>query len=604
MYNSEEDAQINVGQSKPRYYEKPGQTTGYLKQKWFAFGCLSAIIILFIIAIVSISSLMILGRRKPAQVKTGTYLTLQLSGAIEEHKELDQDMFSLSKTLSARDIVNRINIAKDDPNISGIILEPRFLAAGYATLNEIIDALSRFKESGKPVYAYLDLAANRDYYLVSAADKIYLNPSASSGIYLSGVGISSLYMKDMLNKLGVEMTVVHAGDYKGAGETLTRMNMSPQFRESVTDLLDDLYLQLLEDVAQRRNLSFDHIREVYETRRDLLINQDYALDMNIVDQLASREMMLNSLGIEDNRLMKIENYQSKPSLPKVHHKVAVVYLQGSISVPTDSFTQQSINSRKFANIVKTIDKDPAIAAIVLRINSPGGAALESDKIYHQITKLNTTKPIVISMSDVAASGGYYIAAPGDYIFADPYTITGSIGVVAMIPNLYNTGQKIGINPQTIYRGKYSNFMNIWEKPNPADIIALQRSLDSTYDEFKQRVVDGRGMTQTNVERVAKGRIWSSKSALENGLIDEIGTLDRAVEKAAELAGLPDYRTVYLPETQTFFDLIMEKRFGINVFQDLVRSSISIDERLEYTEQLYRSIKNEPIQMLSPVIFVD
>ncbi|MBW6515120.1 MAG: signal peptide peptidase SppA [Candidatus Cloacimonetes bacterium] len=584
---------------------RPIENKGYIKQKWFAFGCLSAVILIIIFLLVALSGIIMLGRSKIEPIPTGTYLNLRIVGALEEYREIDQDLFSFTTTLSARDIIDRINKAANDPNIKGIILEPRFVAAGYSTLNEITIALENFKAKGKPVYAYLEMAANRDYYLASVSTEIFLHPSASSGIYLSGVGVSSLYMKDLFDKLGVEWTILHSGEFKGAGEEFSRREMSPQMRQSLTLLLDDLYSQLLTDISSLRNLDFNIIREIYEDRPEFLINQDYALEMDIVDFLASRDDMLDMLGISEDKVMRISRYRTRTSSRTGHsNKVAVVYLQGSITIPSSSFGQNIISAGKVKNIIADIEKDPSIKAIVLRIKSPGGSALESDKIYQQLIKLKSTKPLVVSMSDIAASGGYYIAAPGDYIMADPYTITGSIGVAAMIPNLHQTGQKIGVNPQTMYRGKYTNFMNTWERPNPSDILALQRSLDSTYEEFKERVSTGRNMTSEEVEKVAQGMIWSSKRALANNLIDDIGNLDQAVEKAAELANMIDYQTVYLPETKTLWELLLERRFDRSIILSIITSNVITDERLEDLRKIYTAIKNDPVQMLSPLLYVD
>lgn len=597
------DVNNNSTNTQPRRYH-PVKSESFLKQKWFAIGCLTPFILLMVISLVSLSSIAMLSRRRVQHLPAGTFLHLRLSGIMEEHRELDQDILSFTKTLSVREIISKINQAADDPNIYGIILEPSFVSAGYSALNELTLALNGFKERGKPIYAYLELASNRDYYLASVATEIFLNPSASSGIYLSGVGITSLYMQEMFAKLGIEWTILHSGEFKGAGEEFSRNEMSPQMRQSLTMLLDDLYSQLLNDLADKRSLDFDKIRKVYEERTDFFINREYALDLELVDYLSTKEDMLIFLGVNDNRIVKISKYRSKPASLRYHSQIAIVYLQGSIAMSSGNFGQNVISAEKVKKIIDDIEQDPAVKAVVLRINSPGGSALESEKIYHQLKKLQATKPVIVSMGDMAASGGYYIAALGDYIFADPYTITGSIGVASLIPNFYQTGQKIGVNSQTISRGKYTNFMNLWERPNPSDIAALQRSMDSTYEEFKSRVSEGRSMSLDSVEKVAQGRIWSSRRALDSNLIDAVGTLDQAIEKAAELANLSDYRTIYLPETQTIWEMLLERRFDSNVITGIIKRYILADERIEYIHHLYSSIKNDPVQMLSPIIFVD
>jgi len=587
---------------KREYRQLPSR--GYLKQKWFAFGCLTAILLLIISSILVFSGLMLLSRQKKDPIRPDTFLNLQISGMIEEHREIDQDFFYFSRNPSARQIIDKINAAVEDDRIVGIILEPSFVISGYATLNELVIALERFKARGKPIYAYLETASNSDYYLASVADQIYLHPSASSGILLSGIGISSLYMKDLLDKLGVEITVLHAGDYKGAGENFTRMEMSPEFRESAAELVDDIYENLLDNLSKQRDWEPGQWRAIFEEREELFIKGDYALEEGVVDQLASRETMLEELGINSEHILSSGKYNPRASFRGERAKIAVVYLQGAIMLPTGGFNQNYISSQKVEKIFKKIEKDRRITAVVLRVDSPGGSALESEKIYQQIKRLNISKPIVISMGNSAASGGYYIAAAGDYIVADPYTITGSIGVAAMIPNLEQMGKKIGVRPHTISRGKYSNFLNLWEGQDQESIAALQRSLDDTYIEFKERVAEGRSIPYNEVEAVARGRIWSSHKALEVGLIDEIGNLDRAIRKAAEMALIVDYQTIYLPETKTLFELLLEKRFDLRVLTDVIYNSIYTDEKLRAAERLFQIVKNEPLQMLSPVDAVE
>ncbi len=589
----------NIKSAQQREYRSL-PSRGYIKQKWFALGCLTAILLLIISSIMVFSGLMLLGRQKKDLVRSDSYLNLQMSGMIEEYREIDQDFFYFSRTDTARQLIDRINNAADDDRIAGIILEPSLVISGYATLNEIIVALERFKSRGKPIYAYLETASNSDYYLASIADKIYLHPSASSGILLNGVGISSLYMRDLLDKLGIKMTVLHAGDYKSAGENFTRMEMSPEFRESATVLVDDIYENLLNNLTRQRGWELTQVKEIIEEREDLFIKGDYALESGAVDQLASREAMLEELGIGSDQLLSSGRYSKKTSLSGERTRIAVVYLQGMIMLPTGGFNQNFISSQKVERIFEKIEKDRRIMAVVIRVDSPGGSALESEKIYQQIERLNLTKPIVISMGNTAASGGYYIAAAGDHIVADPFTITGSIGVAAMIPNLEQMGKKIGVRPQTISRGKYSNLLNPWEEPEPADIAALQNGLDDTYIEFKERVSKGRSIPFNEVESIARGRIWSSQKALEHNLIDEIGNLDRAIRKAAELAMIVDYQTIYLPETKTLFEMLLERRFDFRVVNDIIFSSVYFDEKIRTAERLLQAVKKEPLQMLSPV----
>ncbi len=569
------------------------------KLMWFAFGCLTSIILIMGVTFFSIIGLVSMSRKPSVKIAQNSILRISISGSIEEHRELDQDIFFLSSSHSATDLIRKIDAAAKDPNISGLLLEPKFISVSYPVLNEICDAIANFRGKGKTVYAYLEMASNRDYYLAASADKIYLNPSASSGIYLSGIAISSLYMKDLLDKLGVEMTVIHIGDYKGAGEEYVRNTMSPEMIESISLLLDDIYEQIIFDLAQKRGLSFNSIKSIFEERDDVFINGDYALESRIVDELAYHRDILDLLKDYGHETVGLSKYPVTVYKNKVPEKIAVVYLNGNIAPATGKIQDTNLSAAKVKSIFEKIEKDSNIKAVVLRIDSPGGSALESDIIYRYISQLKETKPVLVSMGGAAASGGYYISAPADYIFADPYTITGSIGVVGMIPNFAGLSEKIGTTSQSIERGKYSNFFNLWEKPKKSDIDALKRSMNETYQEFLTRVVDGRGIDRQELELIAEGRIWSGKRAVSLGLVDEMGSLLNTVEKASEYAGIQEYNTVVYPKTRTLLDVFLESRFDLPAISIFHKSFV--EDEIKNLQKLYDTVKNAPVQMLAPVL---
>ncbi len=577
------------------------------KFKWFAFGCLTSIALIILFITTFFVGLAIFGKRTTPQIKQHTVLNLIISGNLEEHREVDDSFFSLTPSPTASDIIRKINLAAEDNSVDGILLEPRFIVAGYPVLNELIEALDNFKQSGKFIYSYMEMASNRDYYLASVADRVYLNPASSSGIYLSGTSITSLYMKDLLDKLGVEMTVLHSGRFKGVGEEYVRQDMSTEMKESLNNLLDHYYQQFMKDISSRRDMSMDAIQHLLEERDDLLITGQNAIDYDLVDILNTRELILEELkdgGL--SRILSFNSYRPKDKTVKRNDIIAVVYLQGIIAASTEGIfdIDTYLSSSKVKRLLTNLKTDDRVKAIVLRVNSPGGSALESDIIYHIINDVKESKPIVVSMGNSAASGGYYISAPADYIVADNYTLTGSIGVAGMIPNIHNMGQSIGINPETISRGKFSNFLNPWEPINPEEIQSLQRNLDNVYDEFIQRVSTGRDMPSDQVHQVAQGRIWTSKDALELGLIDEVGTLSVAIDKAAELQGIMEYEVITYPKTRSLFDIIIDKRFSVSLLKDITLLKLLPEDKVKQYLEIIKVLKNDTIHFMSPIIIID
>lgn len=570
--------------------------------KWFTLGCLTSIALLFVLWGIFWSVYSVVSASKTPTIRDDSFLHLRLTGRIDEHKAVDDNIFSFTKTYSASEIVDKVYTAAEDEKISGIFLEPRFVFAGFAVINEIIEALEYFRSTGKPVYSYLEMGSNQDYYLASAADRVFLNPASSSGIALTGIGVSSLYMKDMLEKLGIQFTVLHAGSYKGAGEEFSRRDMSPEMRETLNDLLDDIYGNIISDLAGRRRLNEEQVRKLYEERDDLLINGHYAVESGLVDALMTREEVVDFIENGGNKIVSLKNYRLRPVRAGIEDEIAIIYLQGMIAARNDSPFDMTeyISASRVLPLLENLKENDDVKAIVLRINSPGGSALESDKIYHAIDEVRQVKPVVVSMSNTAASGGYYISASADYIVADPYTLTGSIGVVAMIPNFHQMGNKIGVSPQTMYRGRFANFMNIWEQPRQSDIQAMQRSLNNVYDEFLDRVAAGRNMSPSEVEKAAQGRLWSAQRAQEVGLIDYVGSLNSAVEKAADMQDLIDYQISIYPRTRTMFEYLMDQRFNLSVLAAQVASGLTLDEHIGALHNLYRNIKHDPIQFLTPV----
>jgi protease-4 len=442
------------------------------------------------------------------------------------------------------------------------------------------------------------MAGNRDYILASIADSIYLNPSASGGLFLTGVGGSVLFYKDLLDKIGIEMKVIHAGKYKGAGENFSRSSFSKPVKDNLDKLFTTVYDKMIAMIAENRDLSIEQIKNIYENRKEIFISGEKALEYNLVDQLCFREDLFKELGIKQNRLVSLKSYKLS-SRSKEKERIAVIYAQGVIAPSNSFYTAQNLSASKIDETLDKLETDKSIKAVVLRVNSPGGSALESEIILNRIKQLRSVKPIIISMSNVAASGGYYISAESDYTYADPFTITGSIGVVAMIPNISKLSKNIGLNSEQINKGKYSDLFNPYREPDAEEYEALKKDIEETYIEFKTRVADGREMTLEDVELLAQGQVWSSEDALDKDLIDGVGMLNDAIIKAAEIAGITEYSVHFYPKKKSIFEEFLKDKFDIDVATELLKSDITKEIGLDRSLLFYKNIRNDPVQAIMP-----
>ena len=576
-----------------------------MKSKWFSLGCLTSVVIIIIIIFTMFWTFGSMGKGLqkpiPEKIAAGSWLRMDISGVIIDYKEFEDSPFSGSfsaEKLSVHEIVHKVNKAAQDDKIKGILLEPKFIACGYANLHEIMNALENFKSTGKEIHAYLDIGMNKDYFLATVADKIYLNPSASAGILLTGVGGGILFYKDLLDKIGIEINVIHAGKYKGAGETFSRNELSEPVRKNLDRLFSNVYNSVLVTIAGNREIEIPEIIRIYEKREELFINQENALNYNLVDELSHKEDLYNELGITKKNLISFSKYKI-PRFNKSNSNIAVIYAQGGIVMQSQGFESVNITAAKLNKILDKIEKDNEIKGVVIRVNSPGGSALVSEIIHAKIKKLREVKPVVISMGNVAASGGYYISAESDYIFADPFTITGSIGVVAMLPNVSKLKDKIGIHEQDISKGKFSNAMSLYSELDESMVRSLRISIQDTYMEFKQRVADGRGISLDDVEQIAQGQVWSADDALQNNLIDETGMISDAILKAAELSSIENFTIKYFPKQKNFFEEIIKDKFNVDIAEAIISNQIKEEKGIHRAWQLFRSIKDDPLQAVIP-----
>ncbi|MDD4223775.1 MAG: signal peptide peptidase SppA [Candidatus Cloacimonetes bacterium] len=510
-------------------------------------------------------------------ISGGTWLVLDPVGSIPDYTQVRGSEFWGFSPLSAEDICSRIRKAADDSKVKGIIIRPGGSAISYPNLNEISAAMREFKKSGKPVIAHAEMLAQKDYLLCALADSIYMDPSASGGLLLEGVSSNILFYREALKKLGVKMHVMQSGDYKGAGEPYTQTSLSPGTEANLARALKSRYDLLIKDVSGRRDLDSTLVRDVYENRPDLFISGKEATTYGLIDGTLSWEELLARHEIGDNDRVSFSEYESPAETSLSGTQIAVINLSGNIATTMGYSAEGVISSSKVDKILDKIEDDSSVKAVVLRVNSPGGSALESELIYQRLQALEI--PVVVSMGGIAASGGYYISCGGDYIYADPHTITGSIGVIMALPEAVELGNKLGIDSQTLSYGKYASFGSIFEPYEEELLASLKRESEGVYAEFRQRVMDSREIGPDAIDAVSEGRVFIAADALELKLIDEIGGLEAAVAKAAELAKITQYSVSNYPQRISVWELFRDQGLFRSAADFIKGRDLSLEERL-------------------------
>ena len=505
-------------------------------------------------------------------IKANTVLELDFKKAIpEKTNNLSMDPFDLHQkdVLGLSDIVATIKHAKEDPDIKGIYLNASIVTLGKASSATIRNALEDFRSSGKFIISYASFYTQGAYYLASVADSVMMSPQGV--VDFRGYSSTITYYKGLLDKLDVQMRIFYCGKYKSATEPFRAEKMSEENRLQIREYITPLYDIYIRDVAKSRNISEVELRQIAE-RYDGF-NAEKARQTRLVDRFAYEDevfaMIKNRIGLSEkdklNRVSLEEYYEArgKKTNFSVKDKIAVVYAEGEIH-DGDKGEPGTILDGKYVKMLRKIRKDASIKAIVLRVNSPGGSSLASDNILRELDLCRKAgKPVVVSMGDVAASGGYYIACHADSIFAEPATITGSIGVFGMIPILEKTMRnKLGITFDTVRTQKFSAFGSTVYDFSAEESKLIQDRVDWIYQDFLGKVATGRRMTIEQINEIAQGRVWSAAKAKEIGLVDDLGGMDRALAAAAKLANLEKYRTAEYPQTKTgleqFMDQIMDK----------------------------------------------
>ena len=504
------------------------------------------------------------------------------------------------------DILNAIEAAKSDDKIKGISILNNQSQLGLAQSKAVRDKLEDFKKSGKFVYAYANYYTQGEYYLNSVADQLYLNPMGE--VDFKGLSSEIIYMKDLQEKSGVKMEVIRHGKYKSAVEPFLAQEMSPENREQMTVLLNSVWNTIVADISKSRKLSVAQLNAIANTLGAR--TPELALANKLVDKVAYEDeyhdMIRAKLKVDKKEkydIVSITDYAKKAaSTVKDYSKddiIAVIYAQGEIAGGEGDVNVIGEGSIKRSLQEARDDKD--VKAIVLRVNSPGGSALTSELIWREIEITKKVKPVVVSMGNYAASGGYYIAANADRIFAEPNTITGSIGVFGMLPNMNQLGKNIGINAEQVKTHENASGYSVFEPIDENFKGFVLESIEKTYATFLKRVADGRKMTTEQVDAIAQGRVWTGVDAHKLGLVDEIGGLDAAIKYAAKLGKTSSYRTENFPEYEKSFEDLLANFTGMAMFktkEQLLKEQLG-EEGFQMLEQIKRVKSRKGVQAIMP-----
>ncbi|MGZ8569996.1 MAG: signal peptide peptidase SppA, partial [Bacteroidia bacterium] len=545
--------------------------------------CLVAIFLSFFLLIFIIAGIAAAGG-DTIEVKDNSVLVIKLDHEIPE-RPVDNPFFNIpglademNVPVSLKEILSYIKSASTDDKIKGIYLNVSMVQAGYPTLEEIRNALIDFKKSGKFIYSYSEFYTQKNYYLASVSDSIFLNPN---GVFsFAGFHSEQMFFKGLLDKLEIEPKLIRAGKYKSAGETFINKSMSDANREQLTAFINSSYGDYLSKISSARKISVEDLKNIAD---NLLVKfPEDAVKYKLIDKVVYEDEIIKLLRTktgkkadEDYSDIALATYAKTPHKTEKTGKdrIALIYAVGDIMGGEGD--EDQIGSDKLAETIRNAREDDKIKAIVLRINSPGGSALASDVIWREVVLAKAKKPVIASFGDVAASGGYYIAAPADMIFAQPNTITGSIGVFGLVPMLKNFwDKKLGITFDRVVTGKYADLGNLNRAMTAEEEAVIQQYIDKTYSEFKQRVADGRKMPIGKVDSIAQGRIYSGIQAKQIGLVDQLGSLQDAIDAAAKKANLENYSIKIMPKYKPDFRKVF--RNMVMVKEDVLKEELGAE----------------------------
>jgi len=542
------------------------------------------------------------------KIKENTILKIDLANPIVEQPqdnpfaELGSIFGEAPTPVSLRDVIRSIEMAADDDKITGIYLRTDYSTSSFATMKEIRDALKSFKESGKFIYAYGDIISQGAYYVSSLSDSVYMHPEGIMNF--AGLNSEKVFIRGMFDKLGVTTDIVRTGKFKSAGEMFSEKEMSEANEEQSRRLLETVYDHFIKELSESRGISMEDLKAIASELK--IRTPEGAVEYKFVDRLAYKDQVVKSLiaasKVDDDypRLVDLTKYKSKLKSEKKQEKnVGIIYANGPIEMGEGDY--ENIGSEGLSKTIRKARKDSTIKAIVLRVNSPGGSALASDIIWREVMLAKKAKPVIVSMGNVAASGGYYIAAPADAIVAQPNTITGSIGVIGILMNWQEFwNDKMGVTFDRVKTGPYADLGNPNRPIRPEERAIIQGYINDTYDEFIGKVADGRNMEKNMVDSIAQGRVWSGIDAKQIGLVDELGGIETAIDLAADKAGLEEYGIKNVITYEDPFKKFL-KEFGANTRKSVIKSFLS-DEEYQIIETSRKAKEMNGIYSIMPDLF--
>ena len=501
---------------------------------------------------------------------------------------------NIDNSVTLRDVVQSLEKASQDDRIVGLFLDGRkgSASSGYAVMEEVRHAIAKFKATGKKIIAYDVALSEREYYLASVADEVILNPMGI--MEFNGLSSQQTFFKGALEKYGVGVQIVRVGDYKSAVEPYTRKDLSPENRQQTAQLLNDLWQKFVVTVAQNRDLDRQHLQTIANNKG--FIEPEEADNLGLIDKIGYFDRVSSQFreltGESDKktetfRKVGLRNYISELDSDDVDEissdRVAVIYAEGSIVGGKGNVEQ--IGSDRFAHEFRKLREDDNVKAVVLRVNSPGGSATASEIILREVLLTKKEKPVVVSMGNIAASGGYWISTGADYIFAEENTITGSIGVFGLIPNVEKIGNDHGITWDVVQTGKFANIGSNVRPKTDAELAIYQKSVAQTYNLFLNKVSRYRNLPKDEVQQIAQGKVWSGKEAVKLGLVDDIGGLEKAIAYAAEKAQLgTDWQVIEYPKNRGWEAQLTDRLLKVEALQTMVQSDPLSEELLKIKEE--------------------
>ncbi|AUP81441.1 signal peptide peptidase SppA [Flavivirga eckloniae] len=541
------------------------------------------------------------------QVKTNSVLELTLDFPIKDYA--DKTEFAKYPILNEDEknglfnIIDAIDYAATDSKIKGISIDNNFISAGISQIRALRNALLKFKESGKFIVAYADVYTQKDYYLSSVADTVYINPAGM--MEFKGLYSERLYFKDFQEKSGFKMEVVRFGKYKSAAEPFLANKMSDENREQISVYLNGLWHEMKQDISKSRNIAPERLNTIADSL--LARNADLAKNSQLIDKIAYHDEYVSDikkavsvLPNKDLKTIAIADYSiyvaNKLKANKSKNKIAVVYAEGDIVYGEGS--KENVGNIVMNASLKEVREDDRVKAVVLRINSPGGSALASELIWREIELTKAVKPVIVSMGDVAASGGYYIACNADKIIAEPTTITGSIGVFGMLPNGEQLAENMGINAEQVVTNKNAVTYSFFEPLNEEQRAFIKEGIVDIYELFTSRVAEGRSMEQDSVKVIAQGRVWTGVDALNNGLVDELGGLDLALQRASEAAEIENYKIKEFPVYEKNLDEMLKDLGLVEAKEALIKEELG-EENYRVFKEIKAMSRKKGVQLLFP-----